>query len=195
MVEIFESPHFRGNVITAALLARDTAYIQLIAPLVLIGAGFVIATTVRTAIIFASVSRGLPATAAALNEASILVGSRIGLAALTALITQRSLDLYGASLGPLDPAARDSAIGAFRDLLVAIGSPVIGQIIGAVDRTDLAAYGAAFIQASQESLFGTGVVALVAVPIAWLALGRHDPLTTVWDHAEERPDTAAPAAG
>ena len=184
-----------GNVITAALLARDTAYIQLIAPLVLIGAGFVIATTVRTAIIFASVSRGLPATAAALNEASILVGSRIGLAALTALITQRSLDLYGASLGPLDPAARDSAIGAFRDLLVAIGSPVIGQIIGAVDRTDLAAYGAAFIQASQESLFGTGVVALVAVPIAWLALGRRDPLTTVWDHAEERQDTATPAPG
>ena len=74
-------------------------------PLVLIGAGFVVATTVRTAIIFASVSRGLPGTAAALNEASILVGSRIGLAVLTALITQRALDIYAGSLPALDPAA------------------------------------------------------------------------------------------
>lgn len=183
-----------GNMLTAALLARDVAYIQLVAPLALIGAGFVIATTVRTAIIFASVSRGLPATAAALNEASILVGSRIGLAALTALITQRALDLYGASLGSLDQAARDSAIGAFRDVLVALGSPVISQVIGAIDRSDLAAYGAAFIQASQESLFGTGVLALVAVPIAWLALGRRDPLTTVWDHAEERTEAVTSGA-
>jgi MFS family permease len=175
-----------GNVLTALLLSRNVAYVQLVAPLALIGAGFVIATTVRTAIIFASVSRGLPATAAALNEASLLVGSRIGLAALTALITERALDLYGSTLAALDPAARQAALRAFRDVLVALGSPVIGQVIGAIDRTDLAAYGAAFIRASQESLLWTGLVTLAVAPIAWLALGRRDPLTTVWDHAEER---------
>ena len=152
------------------------------------------ATTVRTAIIFASVSRGLPGTAAALNEASILVGSRIGLAALTALITQRALDLYAGSLPALDPAARDHAIGAFRDVLVAAGSPVIGQVLAALDRTDLASYGAAFIEASRESLLVTGVLALLAAPIAWVLLGRRDPLTTVWDHAEERPEAATSSA-
>ena len=52
-----------------------TGYVLFVLPLVLIGAGFVVATTVRTAIIFASVPRGLPATAAALNEAS-LAGAR-----------------------------------------------------------------------------------------------------------------------
>jgi hypothetical protein len=33
-------------------------------------------------------------------------------------------------------------------------------------------------------------VALAAAPIAWLLLGRQDPLTTVWDHAEERQERA-----
>jgi MFS family permease len=175
-----------GNLVVGFVLGRDVAYAALIGPLVLIGAGFVIGTTVRTAIIFASVSRGLPGTAAALNEASILVGSRIGLAALTALITQRALDLYAASLPAQDPATRDHAIAAFRDVLVAAGSPVIGQVLAAIDRADLAAYGAAFVEASRQSLIGTGLVALVAAPIAWLLLGPRDPLATVWDHAEER---------
>jgi len=180
-----------GNVITALVLGRDLPYAALVGPLALIGAGFVIATTVRTAIIFASVSQGLPATAGALNEASILVGSRIGLAALTALITQRALDLYGSSLGALDPAQHERAVGAFRDVLVTVGTPGMREVIGLVDPSLLAAYGAAFIEASREGLLGTGLIALVAAPIVWLALGRRDPLGTVWDHAEERAPTPA----
>ncbi|HEX5013314.1 MAG TPA: MFS transporter [Candidatus Limnocylindrales bacterium] len=180
-----------GNVLTAVVLGRDTPYFSLVAPLVLIGAGFVVGTTVRTAIIFASVSRGLPATAGALNEASILVGSRIGLAALTALITQRALDLYGGSLGAIDPAGREAAVGAFRDVLVAIGSPTMQQVLGLVDPDKLAAYGAAFVEASREGLLATGLIALVAMPIVWVTLGRRDPLATVWDHAEEREPASA----
>ena len=63
-----------GNLAMGLILGRDASYIGFVLPLVLIGGGFVIATTVRTAIIFASVPRGLPATAAAMNEASIQVG-------------------------------------------------------------------------------------------------------------------------
>jgi DHA2 family multidrug resistance protein-like MFS transporter len=180
-----------GNVMAAVVLSRDTPYLSLVLPLALIGAGFVIATTVRTAVIFASVSRGLPATAGALNEASILVGSRIGLAALTALITQRALDSYGSSLGTLDPAQREGAIAAFRDVLVALGSPGMQQVLGLIDPSNLAAYGSAFVEASQQGLLGTGILALVATPIVWVALGRRDPLSTVWDHAEEREPAGA----
>ncbi len=185
-----------GNVFAATVLGRDVAYAAMIVPLVLIGAGFVIATTVRTAIIFASVSRGLPATAAALNEASVLVGSRIGLAALTALITQRALDVYASTLTGLDPAQQQSAIGAFRDVLVAIGMPGFYQIASSLSPVDVASYIAAIVEAYRESLFGTGLLALAAAPIAWIALGRRDPLTTVWDHLDERPEgaPAAPAA-
>ena len=114
-----------GNIVAATVLGRDTAYFALILPLALIGAGFIVATTVRTAIIFASVSRGLPATATAVNEASVLVGGRIGLAALTALITQRALEIYAASLAGSDPSQTTAAVAAFRDLLVAVGTPGI----------------------------------------------------------------------
>ena len=183
-----------GNLLVGWLLGRDVVYASLVVPLVLIGAGFVIATTIRTAIIFASVSRGLPGTAAALNEASILVGSRIGLAALTALITERALDLFGASLTITDPAAREAAIAAFRGVLVAAGSPSIGQILGSLQPEDLAAYGMAYVEASRESLLGTGLVAIIAAPIAWLALGRRDPLATVYDHPEERTEPATSSA-
>jgi len=180
-----------GNMLVGAVLGRDTAYPALALPLVLIGAGFVIATTVRTAIIFASVSRGLPATAAALNEASVIVGTRIGLAALTALITQRSLDIYGSSLADLDPGQRDTAVASFRDVLVAIGTPDIRQIAASLDPSDVSAYLAAFVQAYQQSLVGTGLLALLAAPVAWVALGARDPLTTVWDHLDERAEAPA----
>ncbi|HEU0245225.1 MAG TPA: MFS transporter, partial [Candidatus Limnocylindrales bacterium] len=55
-----------GNLAMALIIGRDASYIGFVLPLVIIGGGFVIATTVRTAIIFASVPRGLPATAAAM---------------------------------------------------------------------------------------------------------------------------------
>ena len=182
-----------GNIVAAALIGQDVWYLAMILPLVLIGAGFVLATTIRTAIIFASVSGSLPATAAALNEASLLVGTRIGLAALTALITQRALDIYAASLGTSDPG-QTAAVAAFREVLIAIGTPGIYQIAELLDPSDLAAYISAFLEAYRQSLFGVGLVAVVAAVIAWLGLGARDPLTTVWDHRDERtPVEASPS--
>jgi DHA2 family multidrug resistance protein-like MFS transporter len=183
-----------GNVAAAAVLGQDVPYLALVVPMAGIGAGFVVATTVRTAIIFASVSRGLPATAAALNEASLLVGSRIGLTALTAIITQRALDLYSSSLSTLETGARDAAVKTLREILVAIGTPGLAQLAGSINQADLAAYVTVFVQAYRESLFGTGLIALIAAPIVWLALGARDPLTTVWDHLDERTGDAAVGA-
>ena len=67
-----------GDLAFALLLDAETPYIALILPFVLVGAGFVVATAVRTAVIFASTPSRLPATAAALNEASLGVGARLG---------------------------------------------------------------------------------------------------------------------
>jgi hypothetical protein len=65
------------------------------------------------------------------------------------------------------------------------------QVLGLIDPAKLAAYGAAFVEASREGLLATGVIALVAMPIVWVALGRRDPLATIWDHAEEREAASA----
>jgi MFS family permease len=175
-----------GNVIAALVIGQEVVYVAIAVPLVLIGAGFVVATTVRTAIIFASVPRGLPASAAAINEASVLVGSRIGFAALTAVITQRALDIYAGSLLGVDSAQRDSAVGAFRDVLVAIGTPGIHTLAGSLSQVDVEAYKSAFVEAYRQGLLGTGLIAMIAAPIAWFALGARDPLTTMWDHRDER---------
>ena len=183
-----------GNVIVAAVIGREVAYLAIALPLVLIGAGFVIATTVRTAIIFASVPHGLPATAAAINEASVLVGSRIGLAALTAVITQRALDIYAGSLVGVDSAQQEIAVSAFRDVLIAIGTPGIHTIAASLSEVDIEVYKSAFVEAYRQGLLGTGVIAIVAAPIAWFALGARDPLTTVWDHRDERTDGEATVA-
>jgi MFS family permease len=180
-----------GNILAALVIGDQAPYVALATSLALIGIGFVIATTVRTAVIFASVSRGLPATAAALNEASVLVGGRIGLATLTALITERALATYGGSLGPMDPAQRDAAVATFRDLLIAVGTPGYSELASAVSPADVAAYIGAVVEAYRLGLLGTGLLALVAAPVVWFALGARDPLATVWDHRDERAESLA----
>jgi MFS family permease len=184
-----------GNIAAAAVIGQQVVYLAMAVSLALIGLGFVVATTVRTAVIFASVSRGLPATAAALNEASVLVGTRIGLATLTALITQRALDTYAASSGIADPGQREAAIANFRDVLVAAGTPGFAEVAASVRPADVAGYVAAVVEAYRLSLFGTGLLALIAAPIMWLALGARDPLSTIWDHRDERAEAAQPSPG
>jgi MFS family permease len=184
-----------GNLIAAAVLGSGAELLALILPFVLLGGGFVVGTTIRTAVIFASVDRKLPATAAALNQASLQVGGRIGLVVMTVLVTRIAVDRYGATLAALDPGQRDAAIATFRSILDAIGTPALGEIAITIDPTVIAAYAAAFTEALRASLAITGLVALATAPIAWLALGAHDPLTTVWDHHDERAEPARPTAG
>jgi DHA2 family multidrug resistance protein-like MFS transporter len=184
-----------GNLIAAAVLGSGAEYLALALPFVLLGGGFVVGTTIRTAVIFASVDRKLPATAAALNQASLQVGGRIGLVVMTVLVTRIAVDRYGATLGALDPGQRDAAIAAFRSILDTIGTPALGEIAVTIDPSVIAAYAAAFTEALRASLAITGLIALVTAPIAWLALGARDPLTTVWDHRDERPEPVRPLAG
>ena len=125
-----------GNLLLALITTDSAPYPGFVVPCLLIGAGFVVATTVRTAIIFASVPRGLPATAAALNEASISVGMRIGIVLVTTLVTEVALSTYTASVASLPTAEATQAIAAFRELLVAIGTPAFNEIATAVGPID-----------------------------------------------------------
>jgi MFS family permease len=184
-----------GSVVIAAILRPDAGYLGFAFSFALIGAGFVIATTVRTAIIFASVPRGLPATAAALNEASVALGSRAALVVVTVLVTTLALDSYSASLTGRTPGEIDAAVGAFRTLLSAINMPAYGVLVGGVGNTDAAAYAAAYTDAVRTVMFSTGILTLLAAPIAWIAIGRRDPLLTVWQHQDERETSSAVVIG
>ena len=79
--------------------------------------------------------------------------------------------------------------------MVAIGTPGLAHLAATISPADRAAYVASIVDAYRESLLATGLIALIAAPIVWLALGARDPLTTVWDHLDERNETAGTAAG
>ena len=74
-----------ANVLFYVVMAPGSSYLLFIVPFALVGAGFVIGTAVRTAVIFAATPARMPGTAAALNEASIGVGARIGVTAVVLL--------------------------------------------------------------------------------------------------------------
>jgi len=184
-----------GSIVIATILRPGAGYIGFAVSFVLIGVGFVIATTVRTAIIFASVPRGLPATAAAMNEASVALGSRAALVVVTVLVTTLALDSYAASLVGRAPGEIVAAVDTFRTLLSAINMPTYGVLVGGVEPGDAAAYAAAYTDAVRTVMFSTGILTLVAAPIAWLAIGRRDPLLTVWQHQDEREAGSAAISG
>ena len=136
--------------------------------------------------------RGMPATAAALNEASVALGSRAALVIVTALVTTLALDGYAASLAGQAPAAVETAVASFRTVLAAINMPTFGVLIDGIGSDDAAAYGVAYTEAVRTVMVSTGILTLLAAPIAWVAIGARDPLETVWQNQDER--EAAPAA-
>ena len=102
--------------LAVALAAPDTGYLYFVIPFLAIGAGFVIGTTIRTAIIFASVPRHLPATADALNQTSITVGTELGLVVVTSVVATVAIDAFGRSVATaLAPVHQAAAIAKFTD--------------------------------------------------------------------------------
>jgi MFS transporter, DHA2 family, methylenomycin A resistance protein len=175
-----------GDLVLALVATPSAGYLLFIVPCFLFGAGFVVATTVRTAIIFASVPRGLPATAAALNEASIAVGSRIGIVLITAIVANVALASYTAMVAGLPAAEAQQAIDAFRDVLIAVGTPSFSQVASAVEAANAQPYVEAYASGVRVALALGGATAVAGGLVAWLALGRRDPLATVYEHRDER---------
>jgi MFS family permease len=87
-----------ANIAFVLVMRPDAGYLLFIVPFALVGGGFVIGTAVRTAVIFAATPARLPATAAALNEASIGVGARLG---VTMVVLTRAGWIPGAE-APID---------------------------------------------------------------------------------------------
>jgi MFS family permease len=175
-----------ADLVFAAVVARNASYFSFVLPFVLVGAGFVIATSVRTAVIFASVPHQLPASAAALNEASVGLGSRIGITTGTLVFTQSTLGAYAGTLAAMPNEIADRLLTTLREILTVIGLPSFGPLIGQLDPSTFAEYAEAAIQGLRASQAIPGLVAIVAAVISYFALGRQDPVRTVWELADER---------
>jgi MFS family permease len=183
-----------GNLLLTLVATESAGYLGFVLPCLLIGAGFVVATTVRTAIIFASVPQGLPATAAALNEASISVGSRIGIVVVSALVAQVATTAYTDSVAGLPAADAAAAIAAFRDVLIAVGTPSFSQVATTIGTADIRPYLEAYTTGLHAAFLFCGAIGVIGGAIALVAFGRQDPLKTVWDNLDERTAVAVGVA-
>ena len=181
------------DLVLAAVATESASYVALVLPCLLIGAGFVVATTVRTAIIFASLPDGLPASAAALNESSISLGRRIGIVLVSAIVAQVAMATYSASLAGLPPTDSAAAIAAFRTVLVAVGTPSFAQVATTVASSDIRPYLDAYAAGLNAAFLLCGLVGVVGGAVALLAFGRADPLVfrTRWEFQGERGSAGA----
>jgi MFS family permease len=165
-------------------------YALFIIPLALIGAGFVLATTVRTAIVFASTPRGLPGSAAAINEASVSLGSRIGIVVATAVLAPVAIASARSIAEARRPEQAAELVEEFRVALLSLGTPRFKEVWEAVSADALpvksAAYAVAYTDGVIIALLASGVVGVAGAVLAWLLIGRRDPIQTVFDMQEER---------
>ena len=160
----------------------------------LVGVGFVLATTVRTAIIFASVPRGLPATAAALNEASIAVGNRMGIVIVTGIGRPWRCRRSTSSMSGSAPAVAAASRQQFADLLYAAGTPAFASLAERGPSDDAIAYIDHYVTGVRSVMALGGLAAVLGGIVVWFALGRRDPIAargvdpmaTVYAHRDER---------
>ena len=178
--------------LTLAWAGRASHYLAFVVPLALIGAGFVLATTVRTAIVFASTPRGLPGSAAAINEASVGLGSRIGVVSATTVVVAAAVE-RARTMAAGRPDA-EALVAEFRAALGAMGTPRFPEFLeAALAEANLAkidAYVVAYVDGVGAALVVSGLVGIGGALLAWFLTGRRDPLRTVFDLRDER--AAAP---
>ena len=102
-----------------------------------------------------------------------------------------ALAAYTTSVAGLPATQAQDAVAAFRDVLIAVGTPSFSQIASAVGAADGPAYAEAYASGVRAALTVGGLTAVVGGVVAWLALGRRDPLATVYEHRDERETPAA----
>ena len=180
--------------VTITFMGKDTNYLLLILPLIGIGGGFVVSTTVRTAIVFASTPAGLPSSAAAINEASVGLGSRIGIVGATAIIATLAVDSAQNML--VGKAQAAEYVDRFRVAIESLGTPRFREIFE-VAREQLpeavrSTYVTAYVEGVAVALVVCGLVGLGGAFLAWVLIGRRDPLRTVFDLEEERQSQPPP---
>ena len=172
---------------------RDTNYLWLILPLGAIGAGFVISTTVRTALIFAATPRGLPATAAGYNEASVALGAKVGIVASTIYVATMATNSLNSLLAGRSDA--DARLAEFQNLVQNLSLPEFRNAVTAVAAPDRLLYATAYLDGVWTAIVASGVIAIIGAVLAWLLVGPGDPLHTVFDMQDERAAAqSAPAA-
>lgn len=151
------------------------------------------------AIVFASTPRGLSASAAAINEASVGLGSRIGIVAATSALAVAALGSARQMVVGQPVEEAKALIDEFELALVSLGTPRWKEVYNAslegAEPIKGAAYSVAYMDGVIVALIISGVVGIGGAILAWILIGRRDPIQTVFDMQDERDHDADPATG
>ena len=174
-------------------------YLLFILPLVLVGAGFVLSTTVRTAIVFASTPRGLSASAAAINEASVGLGSRVGIVVATTALAVTAMNSARGMVIERPAAEAKALLDEFELALVSLGTPRFEEVyeasLAGAEPIKRTAYAVAYLDGVVVALAISGIAGIGGALLAWFLTGRRDPINTVFDMQDERDTTLGDTSG
>ena len=179
-----------GDLILAQA-SPGTTYLFFILPFFAVGAGFVVGTCVRTAVIFASTPRRLPATAAALNQTSLVVGAQMGVAGVRRSSAPRRSHRSRRHCRLARTQQGDRGIS--QRSCWQSGHPSSARSSADLSAATSAQYGAAFAAGVQSAMTFVGIASLVAAGICWLAMSGPDPVNSIWELREEREQREATA--
>lgn len=176
-----------ANLILWLALSREMPYPLAIVPFALIGAGFVIATTVRTAVIFANMPSRMPALAVSFNEASIGLGTRLGVVVATVVTMQVALSaLPRPPAGAMIAAQVPATVDTIRDLVLRIGLPSARELTAGLDPAAVRRAFDAVVEGMRMTELVLGVFAVLTGVAVLLLLRHEDPVGSVWELADER---------
>jgi hypothetical protein len=104
------------------------------------------------------------------------------------------LSTYDAGVRSLAPVAAAEARQRFADVLYAVGTPSFPALARAIQPDLVVDYVDAYVAGVRTALFLGGLAAVLGGVVAWLGLGRRDPLATrgsdpmasVYEHRDER---------
>ena len=90
-----------------------------------------------------------------------------------------------------EAAARLGAtVSEFKDLLVALGTPRFQEVYGATlqqsEEIKRVAYSVAYIDGVVVALIICGIAGIGGAVLAWVLMGRRDPIKAVFDMQDER---------
>ena len=98
-------------------------------------------------------------------------------------------DLAAAGITGAEAANRQSL---FESLLAVLGTSAFTDTAAAIHPGDAAGFAAAYVAGIKLALTAAGIAAIAGGALAWALLGRRDPLTTVYEHRDERADAVHP---
>lgn len=138
------------------VLQRDSGYLELAVPTVIIGAGIGIGTAPATSAIMSSLRDERQGAASAVNDTTRELGAALGMAVTGSVLAHRYTGDVTASLTTLPPALREQAADSF-------GAAVrIGEAMGAQGTPIVEAAETAFVAAVHSSTVVLAVMAAIA---------------------------------